>query len=114
MLALPHRGPYPPDGTHRADSEEFSLWGTGGGRHPLAALRHVLEAATEFDPRRRLSMADFRDELRAWLDRYAEVQFRRRGERPRFGFGGDVPSGGRGSSSWTLHTNAMAGSVPAL
>ena len=87
MLALPGRGPYPPDGTHRADSEEFSLWETGGGRHSLAPLRHVLEAATEFDPNRRLSMADFREELQAWLRRYPEVQFRRRGDRPRFRFG---------------------------
>ena len=87
VLALPGRGPYPPDGTHRADSEEFSLWETGGGRHTLAPLRHVLEAATEFDPNRRLSMADFRDELQAWLRQYPEVQFRRRGDRPRFRFG---------------------------
>jgi len=87
VLALPGRGPYPPDGIHRADSEEFSLWETGGGPGALTALRHVLEAATEFDSRRRLSMAEFRDELRAWLDRYPEEQFRRRGERPRYMFG---------------------------
>jgi serine/threonine protein kinase len=83
VLALPERGPYPPDGTHRADSEEFSLWEAGGDRPSLSVLRHVLEAATEFDPRRRLPMADFRDELRAWLHRYDRVEFRRRGDRPR-------------------------------
>jgi hypothetical protein len=91
VLASPGRGPYPPDGTHRADAEEFSLWETGGDRNSLAALRHVLEAATEFDSRRRLSMAEFRDELQAWLDRYREVHFRRRGEwrsfHPGIGFG---------------------------
>jgi serine/threonine protein kinase len=83
VLALPERGPYPPDGTHRADSGEFSLWEAGGDRPSLSVLRHVLEAATEFDPRRRLPMADFRDELRAWLHRYDRVEFRRRGDRPR-------------------------------
>ncbi len=91
VLALPGRGPYPPDGTHRADSEEFSLWETGGDRSTLAALRHVLEAATEFSPRRRLSMAAFGDELHAWLSRYSEAQFRRRGDwrsfRSGMGFG---------------------------
>lgn len=65
VLALPSRGPYPPDGTHRADAEEFSLWETGGDMHSLTALRHVLEAATEFESQRRLSMSDFRDELHA-------------------------------------------------
>lgn len=45
VLALPGRGPYPPDGTHRADGEEFSLWETDGGES-LPPLRHVLEAAT--------------------------------------------------------------------
>jgi serine/threonine protein kinase len=87
VLALPGRGPYPPDGTHRADSGEFSLWETGGDTPSLSALRHVLEAATEFDSRRRLSMTDFRDELRAWLLRYGGVEFRRRGDRPRLRVG---------------------------
>jgi serine/threonine protein kinase len=63
VLALPRRGPYPPDGTHHADSAQFSLWETGGGMSSLSALRHVLEAATEFEPDHRLSMAGFRDEL---------------------------------------------------
>jgi hypothetical protein len=87
VLALPGRGPYPPDGTHHADREEFSLWETGGGTHSLSALRHVLEAATEFDRYRRLSIAGFRDELRAWRFQYAKVQFRARGDRPRARFG---------------------------
>ena len=82
VLALP-RGPYPPDGTHHAEREEFSLWEAGGGTHSLEALRHVLEAATEFGPDRRLSMANFRDELRAWLRKYAEEKFRARADRPR-------------------------------
>ena len=71
LLALPGRGPYAPDGTHRADSEGFSLWETGGGdKRTLDALRQVLEAATEFTDAVLLSMAHFRDELQAWLDRY--------------------------------------------
>lgn len=84
VLALPCRGPYPPDGTHHADSQEFSLWEAGGSTAALAALRQVLEAATEFNPGQRLSMAEFRDELRAWLDRYPEAQFRPRRDPPRF------------------------------
>ena len=90
VLALPGRGPYPPDGTHHADGEEFSLWETGGDARSmpaLAALRDVLEAATAFEPRRRLSMADFRDELQAWLRRYPDVQFGRRGDSARFPYG---------------------------
>lgn len=87
VLALPQRGPYPPDGTHRADAEEFSLWETGGRGNSLSALRHILEAATEFAPRQRLSMADFRDELHAWLGRYSTTEFRRRGDRFRLRFG---------------------------
>lgn len=94
VLALPGRGPYPPDGTHHADGEEFSLWETsslrqtlGGNARSLAELRHVLEAATAFEPLRRLSMADFRDELHAWLRRCPDVQFRPRGDRPRYPYG---------------------------
>ena len=90
VLALPGRGPYPPDGTHHADGEEFSLQGTGGDARSmpaLAALRDVLEAATAFEPRRRLSMADFRDELHAWLRRYPDVQFGRRGDSARYPYG---------------------------
>jgi hypothetical protein len=51
-------------------------------------LRHVLEAATEFDVHRRLRMADFRDELRAWLWQYSDVTFRPRRppSKPRFGW----------------------------
>jgi hypothetical protein len=37
-------------------------------------LGHVLEAGTEFDPRCRVLMSDFRDELYAWLSRYPDVQ----------------------------------------
>lgn len=93
VLALPMRGPYPPDGTHHAEVEEFSLWETGGGGNSLPELRHVLEAATEFNPRRRLSMTDFRDELSAWISRNADVEFRPRGERPRFRFGWEAMHG---------------------
>ena len=95
VLALPQRGPYPPGGTHRADSQESSLWETGGSTHVLAELRHVLEAATEFDPRTRLSMSDFRDELDAWLRRYPDEQFRPRGERPRLMYGWEALIGWR-------------------
>ena len=90
VLALPGRGLYPPDGTHHADGEEFSLDGVGGdGRSEgaLAELRYVLEAATMFEPRRRLSMADFRDELHAWFRRYPDVQFCRRGDWARYRYG---------------------------
>jgi serine/threonine protein kinase len=83
VLALPHRGRYPPDGTHRVDSEEFSMGETGGG-YSLAELGHVLEAATEFDPRRRLLMSDFRDELYAWLGRYPDMQFHRLGDQAKY------------------------------
>lgn len=86
VLALPHRGPYPPDGTHRADGEEFFMHEAGKHvfrRQPLTELGHVLEAATEFSLRHRLSMADFRDELRAWLDRNSGEQFKSLGDQAR-------------------------------
>ncbi|MER5881125.1 protein kinase [Streptomyces sp. NPDC001910] len=70
VLAHPSRGSYPPDGTHRVDSEEFSLKHLGSGNATLA-LGHVLEAATQFQVRDRLTMDDFHAELRAWLDRHA-------------------------------------------
>ncbi|MGW7244277.1 serine/threonine protein kinase [Streptomyces sp. NPDC054804] len=82
VLAHPRRGLYPPDGTHRVDAEEFSLWALGSGSATLA-LGHVLEAATQFQVRDRLEMADFHDELRAWLDRHT-------GDTARF-----APVGGR-------------------
>ena len=93
VLALPCRGPYPPDGTHHADSQEFSLWEAGGSTFALAPLRQVLEAATEFNPGQRLSMAEFRDELRAWLGRYPEAQFRPRRDPPRFRTGWEAGVG---------------------
>jgi hypothetical protein len=68
VLAHLHRGPYPPVGTHRVDAEEFSLWALGSGSD-IQALGHVLEAATQFRERDRLTMADFHAELRAWLGR---------------------------------------------
>jgi hypothetical protein len=83
VLALPHRGPYPPDGTHRVGGDEFSMGVTGGG-HSLAELGHVLEAATEFDPDSRLLMSDFRDELYAWLSRHPGEQFRRLGDQANY------------------------------
>lgn len=70
VLALPRKGAYPPDGTHRVDAQEFSL-GSLGSRGATLALGHVLEAATQFRAHDRLTMADFHAELRTWLDHYA-------------------------------------------
>lgn len=67
--------------------DQLPTGAAGGNARSLAELRHVLEAATAFEPRRRLSMADFRDELHAWVRRYPDVQFRRRGDRPRYEYG---------------------------
>lgn len=70
VLAHPSRGPYPPEGTHRVDAEEYSL-ATLGSRNATLALGHVLEAATQFRVHDRLTMTDFRAELHTWLDSYA-------------------------------------------
>lgn len=70
VLLHPTRGPYPPDGTHRVDGLEFSLWTLGGG-DASRDLGHLLEAATQFYPRDRLTMADFHAELLAWLARHS-------------------------------------------
>jgi len=69
VLAHPRRGPYPPEGTHRVDAEEFSLSTLGGG-NAMLTLGHVLEAATQHRAHDRLTMADFHAELVAWLDRH--------------------------------------------
>ena len=69
------------------------MWEAGGGTFALARLRQVLEAATEFNPGQRLSMAEFRDELRAWLGRYPEAQFRPRRDPPRFRTGWEAGVG---------------------
>ncbi|MFB7998797.1 protein kinase [Streptomyces sp. NPDC056002] len=92
VLAHPSRGSYPPDGTHRVDAEEFSLWALGSGNATLA-LGHVLEAATQFQVRDRLTMVDLHAELRAWLERYAGDAFRFTpfgGPRYRKGWGPDL------------------------
>jgi hypothetical protein len=68
VLARPEWGPYPPDGTHYGIGREFSLWGVG--QEAGLALSPLLEAATQFQPGFRLRMADFRDELRDWLQLY--------------------------------------------
>lgn len=82
VLARPERGPYPPDGTHYPIGREFSLWAVG--REAGLALSPVLEAATQFQPGFRLPMAEFRDELRDWLQLYPVGTV----ERPAFpGFG---------------------------
>ncbi|MFJ1673231.1 protein kinase [Streptomyces bottropensis] len=75
VLAHPARGPYPPDGTHRVDAEEFRLSSLGSPDATLA-LGHVLEAATEQQVHNRLTMADFHAELVSWLDRYATASAR--------------------------------------
>ncbi|MCX5317765.1 hypothetical protein [Streptomyces sp. NBC_00154] len=66
VLALPKAGPYPPNGTHRADHEEFSLW-QHSGSPGLARLLHVLEAATQHSITERLNRPGFGRELRLWL-----------------------------------------------
>ncbi|MET9077923.1 protein kinase [Streptomyces sp. NPDC004232] len=81
VLAHKSRGPYPPDGTHRVDAEEFSLASLGNNLNATMALGHVLEAATEFDVGNRLTMAEFHEELRAWLDRHATDRFTSFGSR---------------------------------
>jgi hypothetical protein len=68
VLARPDWGPYPPDGTHYSIGREFSLWGVG--QEAGLALSQLLEATTQFQPAFRLRMADFRDELRDWLQLY--------------------------------------------
>lgn len=68
VLARPESGPYPPDGTHYSIGREFSLWGVG--QEAGLALSSLLEAATQFQPGFRLRMANFRDELRDWLQLY--------------------------------------------
>lgn len=57
---------YPPEGTHYLQGNEYSLWAQGGDA--AMDLAPVLEAATAYEPRDRLSMAAFRDELAAWLE----------------------------------------------
>ncbi|MGW2287028.1 protein kinase domain-containing protein [Streptomyces phaeochromogenes] len=91
VLAHPHRGPYPPDGTHRVDAEEFSL-STLGSPTATLALGHVLEAATQQRVHNRLTMADFHAELLSWLDRYATTaaRFRAIASRTRGGWGPDL------------------------
>ncbi|QIZ01264.1 protein kinase [Streptomyces sp. S1D4-11] len=68
VLAQPNLGRFPPDGPHRADAEEFVME-LYDGSPGLSSLRHLLEAATQFDARNRLSMAGFRDELQVWSRR---------------------------------------------
>lgn len=93
VLALPSRGKYPPDGTHYAEAGEFSMWESGGGS-AITELREVLEAATEFDVSARLSMSEFRDELREWWNKNREVKFRSRVlPRPTLQHGWDALSG---------------------
>ncbi|WP_228901993.1 protein kinase [Streptomyces sp. DH1] len=93
VLAHPRRGPYPPEGTHRVDAEEYSL-ATLGSRNATLTLGHVLEAATQFRVHDRLTMADFHAELQAWLDSYASKAdlFRPIGRRASFriGWGPDL------------------------
>ncbi|KOX11577.1 protein kinase domain-containing protein [Streptomyces sp. NRRL B-3648] len=57
---------YPPEGTHYLQGNEYSLWAQGG--ESAMDLAPVLEAATAYEPRDRLSMAAFREELTAWLE----------------------------------------------
>ncbi|MFI0220176.1 protein kinase domain-containing protein [Streptomyces lydicus] len=57
---------YPPEGTHYMQGNEYSLWAQGG--EAAMDLAPVMEAATAYEPRDRLTMASFRDELAAWLE----------------------------------------------
>ena len=70
VLAQPGLGDYPPDGTHRADACEFAME-QHSGSPGLASLRHLLEAATQFDVMKRLSMAEFHEELQVWVTRHS-------------------------------------------
>ncbi|MCC9738513.1 protein kinase [Streptomyces sp. MNU89] len=57
---------YPPEGTHYTQGNEYSLWTQGG--EAAMDLAPVMQAATAYEPRDRLTMAAFRDELAAWLE----------------------------------------------
>ncbi|MFD4635014.1 protein kinase [Streptomyces sp. NPDC058284] len=65
---------YPPEGTHYVQGPEFDLWKSGGNAG--LQLAQVLEAATAYRPHERLTMAEFRDELRAWLAQHPEATVR--------------------------------------
>ncbi|MFC5959027.1 protein kinase [Streptomyces pratens] len=56
---------FPPEGTHYIQGGEYSLWAQGG--EAAMDLAPVMETATAYEPRDRLTMAAFRDELAAWL-----------------------------------------------
>ncbi|MFD5015377.1 protein kinase domain-containing protein [Streptomyces chartreusis] len=66
LFVLAMGQPYPPEGTHYPQGHEYSLWALGGDA--AMDLAPVMEAATAYEPRDRLSMAAFRDELAAWLE----------------------------------------------
>ncbi|MEV0495673.1 protein kinase domain-containing protein [Streptomyces atratus] len=57
---------FPPEGTHYVQGPPYSLWAEGA--EAAMDLAPVMEAATDHEPRDRLTMADFRDELSAWLE----------------------------------------------
>ncbi|WP_223733054.1 protein kinase domain-containing protein [Streptomyces purpurogeneiscleroticus] len=57
---------FPPEGTHYEQGRAYSLWAEGA--EASMDLTPVLEAATAYEPNRRLTMASFRDELSAWLE----------------------------------------------
>ncbi|MFI9024127.1 protein kinase [Streptomyces sp. NPDC053560] len=57
---------FPPEGTHYEQGSPYSLWAEGA--EASMDLAPVLEAATAYEPVRRLTMASFRDELSAWLE----------------------------------------------
>ncbi|MFE0685782.1 protein kinase [Streptomyces sp. NPDC058961] len=65
---------YPPEGTHYVEGPEFSLWHEGGNAG--IRLEHILQAATSYLPYDRLTMGEFRDELRAWLTQHPERSIR--------------------------------------